>query len=359
MSVPTIANTRFQRELSKSVMATQAIGGGGFLGRYIVEALLARGERNVAIFDIRQSYSLANAKFHIGDITNIDNVNEACQGKSVVIHCASPIHGADATIYRKVNVDGTRNVIDACVKQGVRKLVYTSSASVIYNGNDLHGADETVPICEVPMDAYNDTKAQAEVMVLAANAKGNLLTTALRPSGVFGPRDTQVSYGMVQAAKRGQTGFMLGDNSTLFDFTYVENVAHAHILAADKLEASGVAGEVFIITNDEPMFFWDMPKALWAGLGHKNTMGIRIPFPIAFFIAYIVDFFVWVLRPIKKLDPTFTVFRITLFARNRYFSCEKAKKRLGYKPPVTMEEGIRRTVEYWKEVERSKTTKSE
>lgn len=84
-------------------------------------------------------------------------------------------------------------------------------------------------------------------MVLSANGKGNLLTTALRPSGVYGPRDTQVSCGMYKAAKRGQTGVMLGDNSTLFDFTYVENVAHAHILAADKLTTTtDVAGEVGI-----------------------------------------------------------------------------------------------------------------
>ena len=134
------------------------VGGGGFLGRYIVEALIARGENNITIFDIRQSYTLPPAKFHVGDITNIDNVMEACKGKTAVIHCASPIHGADATIYKKVNVDGTKNVIDACIKQGVRKLVYTSSASVIYNGNDLYAADESIPICEVPMDAYNDTK---------------------------------------------------------------------------------------------------------------------------------------------------------------------------------------------------------
>ncbi|KAJ3407852.1 hypothetical protein HDV05_005244 [Chytridiales sp. JEL 0842] len=323
------------------------IGGAGFLGRSIVEQLLSRGERDVTIFDLRQTFTDPRIKeFLTGDLTKPSDVLEATKGKTVVIHTASPHAGLPAKIQFAVNVDGTKNVIDACVKNRVRKLVYTSSASVIFNGQSLVNADESVPYCDVHMDAYNESKALAEKAVLDANGKGGLLTTAIRPSGIFGPRDVQGASSMAETAKKGRTSVQIGNNTTLFDWTYVDNAAYAHILAADKLtDKSGVGGEAFIITNDCPFFFWDFVRQLWFHLGYKRTLKYAMPVQLAFFLAFIVECIAWVLRPVVKIQPTFTVFRIKLLTNNRYFNVEKAKRLLGYKPIVSMEEGIKRTAD--------------
>jgi len=155
----------------------------------------------------------------------------------VIIHTASPVHGMGAEIYKKVNVVGTQTVIDACISHNVSKLVYTSSAGVVYNGTlDLVDVDERMEIPEVPLDAYNETKAQAEKLVLESNGKaGFLQTCALRPAGIFGEGDRQLLTGLQQVMKNGQTKFQIGDNENLFDWTYVGNVAHAHLLASDRL----------------------------------------------------------------------------------------------------------------------------
>ncbi|KAH7885034.1 3-beta hydroxysteroid dehydrogenase/isomerase family-domain-containing protein [Phlebopus sp. FC_14] len=213
------------------------IGGSGFVGRHIVEQLLARGDV-VSVFDIVQRHH--DVPFYSGDITDKQQVLDAIRksGTTCIIHTASPPHGAkDPSIYFKVNVDGTKAVIDAAVAAGVPKLVYTSSAGVVFDGNDVINLDERAPYPEKPFDAYNDSKAKGEALILEANGKGGLLTVALRPAGIFGPGDRQMMVGLYQAYQRGQTHFQVGDNNNLFDYTYVGNLAKAHLLAADKLVA--------------------------------------------------------------------------------------------------------------------------
>jgi len=108
-------------------------------------------------------------------------------GTTCIIHTASPPHGAkDPSIYYKVNVDGCKAVISAAQAAGVQKLVYTSSAGVVFDGGDVVNLDERAPFPEKPFDAYNDSKAQGEKLILEANGKGGLLTVALRPAGIFG-----------------------------------------------------------------------------------------------------------------------------------------------------------------------------
>lgn len=175
-------------------------------------------------------------------------------GATCIIHTASPPAGLnDPALYWKVNVDGTKAVIAAAISVGVRKLVFTSSAGVVFNGSDIIDVDERLPPPEKPMDAYNESKAKAEEAVLAANGEGSLLTVALRPASIFGyvtlldswqrylghtrPGDRQLMAGLYQVYERGQTHFQIGDNTNLFDWTYVGNVARAHLLAADKLSA--------------------------------------------------------------------------------------------------------------------------
>ncbi|EIW71316.1 hypothetical protein TREMEDRAFT_67694 [Tremella mesenterica DSM 1558] len=216
------------------------IGGCGFLGRYIVEQLLERGETQVAVFDLVQRHFDTNVTFYIGDISKEEDVVNAItkSNATAIIHTASPAHGLGAQVYELVNVIGTRNVIDASIEHGVKKLVYTSSAGVIYNGiHDITSADERLDFPIKPLDAYNHTKVQAEKMVLSANSK-EFKTCAIRPAGLFGPGDRQVIQGFYNVIKNGQTRFQIGDNNNLNEFTYVANAAHAHLLAIDKLDTT-------------------------------------------------------------------------------------------------------------------------
>jgi sterol-4alpha-carboxylate 3-dehydrogenase (decarboxylating) len=232
-------------------MKILVIGGGGFLGRRIVEMALERNH-SVSVFDIKKTFDDDRLDtYFVGDLGVLDDLMIAFAGIEVIIHTASPPHGANSVLYHAVNVQGTSNIITAAKRAGVPKLVFTSSASVIYNGNDLINADETTPYCDVHMDAYNESKALAELMVLESNAPGRFLTVALRPSGIFGPRDAQGSLAMAQAAKRGQWRVMIGSNDNLFDMTYVDNAAYAHILAAEKIEENnGIAGQVYLIDKN-------------------------------------------------------------------------------------------------------------
>lgn len=141
------------------------IGGGGFLGKKIVTMLLDETTDDVYVFDLRQTFSEPRLKgFITGDISNPSDVMSACKSKTIVIHTAAVIENMPTHVYWKVNVDGTRNVIDACVTCGVKKLVYTSSASVTYNGQDVRNGTEKDPYCKVHMDTYNETKVAPRVV---------------------------------------------------------------------------------------------------------------------------------------------------------------------------------------------------
>ncbi|EEB91483.1 hypothetical protein MPER_10147 [Moniliophthora perniciosa FA553] len=162
------------------------------------------------------------------DISDQEQVASALRrsGTTCIIHTASPPAGlSDPALYWKVNVDGTKAVIAAAMECGVKKLVFTSSAGVVFAGSDLIDVDERLPPPERPMDAYNESKAKAEEAVIAANGKNGLLTVALRPA---------VMAGLYRVFEDKKTHFQIGDNNRLFDWTYVGNVAHAHLLAADK-----------------------------------------------------------------------------------------------------------------------------
>ncbi|WVQ76061.1 hypothetical protein IAR50_005698 [Cryptococcus sp. DSM 104548] len=221
------------------------VGGCGFLGRHIVEQLLARGESQVSVFDIVQRHFDSNVTFFIGDLSKPEDVENALikSQATVIIDTASPTHGLGRAIYELVNITGTRTLLDAALSPSslVTKIVYTSSGGVIYSGKeDICNADERISYPEKALDPYNETKVAAEKMVLEANGQekaggGVLSTCAIRPAGIFGPGDRQMISGFYGVVKNCQTKWQIGDNTNLGDFTYVGNVAHAHLLAADKL----------------------------------------------------------------------------------------------------------------------------
>eukprot|EP01112_Ceratiomyxa_fruticulosa_P012536 TRINITY_DN3473_c0_g1_i1.p1 TRINITY_DN3473_c0_g1~~TRINITY_DN3473_c0_g1_i1.p1 ORF type:complete len:350 (+),score=82.28 TRINITY_DN3473_c0_g1_i1:196-1245(+) len=330
------------------------VGGGGFLGRYIVEQLLERGEKNVRVFDLRQTFSDDRIQFFTGDIRKASDVEVALKGVDCVFNTVSPPHGNKYELYYTVNVDGTKVLLEESAKAGVKKFIHTSSSSVVFAGKDLKGVNETQPYPKKHIDPYNYTKELAERAVIEDNGNNGLLTVALRPSGIFGPRDAQAWPAIIDVAKQGKWKYQFGDGKNLSDWTYVENVAQAHILAADKIKkGSGIDGEVFIITNDEPIPTFDMIKFAYKEMGFGEPY-ITIPLGIVWYASILIDIIVWLLSPFVTLHPNFTFFRIASASCYRYFDISKAKKVLGYKPKVPLKVGMQKTLQYFKNLENDK-----
>lgn len=351
--------------MATSMDSVLLIGGAGFLGLHIVQQFWEQSPRpEIHVFDIRPlpdkiskyfTFDPKKIHVHVGDLTSKDDVTKAIKesNPSVIVHSASPIHGLGQEIYEKVNIHGTKNLIECAKEQKIRALVYTSSAGVIFNGEDVHNADETWPIPEVPMDGYNETKAIAENMVLKANSPSeNFYTVALRPAGIFGPGDRQLVPGLRQVLERGQTKFQVGDNNNLFDWTYAGNVADSHVLAAQKLldpkTVSDVGGETFFITNDTPSYFWTLARTVWKADGHVDNYNIVLSRPVAIAVGYLSEFF----SKLSGKEPGLTPFRVKIVCAYRYHNITKAKTILGYKPKVELEEGIRYTLDWMDETKK-------
>ena len=197
-----------------------------------------------------------------------------------VIHVASPSPTCrNAVLFRSVNIDGTKVLIDACLAAGVQRFVYTSSASVVFDGRDQLNLDETCPPPTAALDDYTMSKLAAEKIVLASNCS-KLFTCAIRPHGIFGARDPHFLPVLAETGRKGKSKFVIGDGANLVDFTYVENVAYAHALAAVMLGPQSVVnGREYFITNQEPMFFWEFITRMQRGWGWTQPW-INLPVAI-------------------------------------------------------------------------------
>ncbi|KAF9201356.1 erg26, C-3 sterol dehydrogenase [Haplosporangium sp. Z 27] len=323
-------------------------GGNGFLGRWIVAELIKRTDYSITILDIFIPTNVEKndrITYISGDITDANAVQQALKGHDICMHVASPPHHFPADKFKRINIQGTQNVIDACLAENVGRLIYTSSASVLQDGGPLVNADETFPIPKTFIETYSETKAIAEGMVLKANCD-QLLTCSLRPSGIFGPGDSQGTPGFMDVMKKGQHVLQIGDNSGLFDWTYVENVAYSHVLAAQKLlPGTNVAGQAYFITNGSPVPFWNHPRALMAEKKVVAPYLIIINFHAALVIAFLSEMASMIKRLLgKEAKEGFTRVRVRYISYNRYFNITKAKTLLGYEPVVSYKEGIKRTM---------------
>lgn len=354
------------------------VGGCGFLGHHIVSQLLKSYSAEVSVLDLRVNRNrFPSVSYYAGDITSPTDVRSVLEAVKprILIHTASPTFAADgdfSALYEKVNVDGTRNLLE-CAGQArcVKAFVYTSSASVIHDTvSDLVYADETWPVLRSPVqrEKYSETKGIADELVLAANRKyGDMLTTCLRPAGIFGEGDIQQTPGILAVYDRGLWRIQLGNNDNLFDFTYVGNVAHAHILAAVALmnthaqstppsSDKRVDGEAFFITNDQPYKFWDFTRAVWAAAGHQvdpKDVWV-IPKGLGLMIATLIEWIFWVIF-LGKRRPKLTRDKFVYSTLDRTYCIDKAKSRLGYRPEVEITEGIRRTLKWLENEKREKT----
>ncbi|MFN0018592.1 MAG: NAD-dependent epimerase/dehydratase family protein [Pirellulaceae bacterium] len=313
-------------------------GAGGFLGQAITRQLMAQGHKVRAL--ARGDYptlTQLGVQALRGDIQDAAAVEQACRGIDAVFHVAAiaGIWGKWRTYYG-INTLGTRNVIAACRKHSIPRLIYTSSPSVTFAATDQCNIDESAPYAKRWLAHYPHTKALAEQEVLAAN-DSNLLTCALRPHLIWGPGDQHLIPRLLSRARAGQLR-RVGAGKNLIDAVYVENAAAAHLLAAGKLEAgSPVCGKAYFITNGEPVNCWDWINEILSLAG--------VP-PVAKSISYRAAYAAGaVLEGIWKLtgrlgEPRMTRFLAAQLATSHYYNITAARRDLGFEPAISMAAGM-------------------
>jgi nucleoside-diphosphate-sugar epimerase len=329
----------------KTPMHVLVTGGGGFLGRYIVEQLLARGDQ-VRSFGRGKYPELAALGVEVvrGDIADRESVLNACAGVNAVIHAAAlPGIAVRWAPYEQANIRGTEHVLEGCRTHGVSRLVCTSSPSVVFAGVDQCGVDEQAPYDFAWMEAngahYSRSKAIAEQALLAANG-ATLRTCALRPHLIWGPRDNHLIPRLIDRARTGRLR-RVGDGGNHVDTIYVENAAAAHLQALDALSAdnSRVAGKAYFLSQGSSVNCWDWIDEILAL--------IDLP-PVAKSISYASArragrlceaMFRWFHI---KAEPPMSRFLAAQLATSHWFDISAARRDFGYAPAISTSEGMRR-----------------
>lgn len=325
-------------------------GGGGFLGGALVQKLTARGDE-VRSFSRTRYPELDRLGVHQiqGDLQNPSAVKDACRGIDLVFHVAAKagIWG-DYREYHAINTLGTLHVIDACRVQGVNRLVHTSSPSVIFNGKDMEGVDESIGYPPHHHAAYPATKAMAEQAVIEAGRQ-DFLTICLRPHLIWGPGDNHLVPRILARASQLR---IVGKGDNLVDTTYIDNAAAAHLLAADRLACNPhLSGKVYFISQGDPLPLWEMVNAILKA-GGKPPITRHIPYRSAWTIGFILE---WIYRLLRlKGEPRMTRFVANELASAHWFNIDAARKDLGYTPEVSISEGLRRLSEWLENLSGSK-----
>jgi nucleoside-diphosphate-sugar epimerase len=315
-------------------------GAGGFIGGGIAEALV-RGGHTVTALQRGDYPALAALGVNVvrGDVADGEAVARAVEGHDVVFHVAAlaTAWGALADFHR-VNVQGTEAVIAACRRAGVSRLVYTSSPSVVFDGRDMAGVDESVPYPAHHEAPYPATKADAERRVLAANGPA-LATVALRPHLVWGPRDPHFLPRLVARRRAGRL-LRIGDGRNMVDGTYIDNAVAAHLLAAQRLAPGApCAGKAYFIANGEPMPAWELVDGLLEAAGEPRVVG-AVPAWLAYGVGAVLEGMHGLL-PLPG-EPAMTRWVARELATTHWFDLAAARRDLGYEPAVSTREGLDR-----------------
>ena len=319
-------------------------GGGGFVGSAIVGQLVAKGVE-VAVFG-RNFYphlEVFGVRQFQGDLLDSNLLIRYMQGYDTVFHVAAKagIWGPKSE-FEQTNVTGTRNVLGACFANGVRALVYTSTPSVVFNRHDINGEDEKLPYARQFLCYYASSKAVAEQMVLASDSEV-LRTCAIRPHLVWGPGDPHLIPRIIARGKSGKLQ-VVGNGMNMVDISYIDNVAEAHILAAENLYSTATAGgNAYFISQGEPVCLWPWINNLFARL---NIAPVRkkMSSGSAYMIGTLFEgLYMWF--NIEK-EPPMTRFLAEQLAKSHWFSIDRARRDLGFEPRISTAEGMDRLVRW-------------
>ncbi len=328
-------------------MQALVTGGGGFLGRAIVEQLLARGDTVRTLARGRYPALEALGATPIQhDLRNPDGLAAHLEGVDVVFHVASKtgVWGA-AEDFFSINVGGTENLLAAARAAGVRRFVYTSSPSATFSGGDAENATEAdCPYPDHFEAPYPESKAQAEQRVLAANGP-ELATTALRPHLIWGPRDPHILPRLMLRRQQGRL-MRVGNGRNKVGITYVDNAAAAQLQAADQLApGSANAGKAYFITDPEPVVLWTWIDQFLLRVG-LDPVPRSISPGMATLAGTVLE---WIWRTFDRPgEPPMTRFVAKELSTSHWYDLSAARHDFGYTPVVDPEEGLARAVAWFR-----------
>lgn len=334
-----------RQAVNENIKSALVTGGNGFVGRAIVKQLLEDGVKCRVIG--RNPYpelEKLGVECVVGNISDDKAMSVATEGVDTVFHVAAlaGIWGKWQDYY-ETNVLGTSSVIKAC-QNGVKRLVYTSTPSVVFDRESIENGDESLPYPDKFLCHYAKSKVAAEKMLLSANSD-TLLTAAIRPHLVWGPGDPHLIPRLIEARLAGRLK-VVGKKDNLVDISYVDNVAYSHILAANNLATTKTAaGRPYFISQEEPVNLWEWLDDLFEQLGVPR-LDSQVSFPLAYAAGGLLECVYTVLG--KKEEPPMTRFVAEQLAKSHYFSISNAQKDLGYEPLVSTEEGVKRLVDAYK-----------
>lgn len=325
----------------KSCLVT---GGGGFVGRALVKQLVALGVQ-VRVIGRNPYPDLEDlgVRCYVGNICNREAMTTASKNVDAVFHVAAlaGIWGEWQEYYR-TNVLGTENVIASCKSNNVPRLIYTSTPSVVFDRKDIINGTEELPYATKFLCNYARSKVMAEKMVLGSNSP-TLLTIALRPHLIWGPGDPHLLPRLIESGRK-KLLKIVGDGTNLVDISYIENVAHAHVLAAVNLATNKTAaGKPYFISQDAPVNLWNWINDLFVEM-NIPVVDKTVSFSTAYRAGALLE---WIHKHFRtNKEPKMTRFLAEQLAKSHYFSTSKALEDLQYEPLISTEEGMRRTIKW-------------
>jgi sterol-4alpha-carboxylate 3-dehydrogenase (decarboxylating) len=343
------------------------IGGSGFLGKRLV-TMIGGGDGSlepppqwprfghVHVLDRASYVDDAQAKRErdkrgisfssaIGDVRSKEDLRAALRDAHTVFHLASLVDVGlkKNAALEETNVVGTYNVIEICQELGIPFLVYTSSEDVVFSETPVSGGDESLPYPRKPLHDYVRTKIEGERAVLKADGERGLRTCVIRPVHIYGPNDPHAIVQSLEAFAERRVPFLLGDGSARFDVVHVDNVAHAHLLAAAKLHdpatRDSVGGRAYFAGEGNAPNYFDFLRPFAEACGIPMPR-LRLPAPAVLVLARAME----IVHRLTGLEVPFHRFHYHILVKDFFFSNANAQRELGYRPIVPKEEGMAQTV---------------
>ena len=330
--------------MKKNIIVT---GAAGFLGARVGKFLAKQyPEFNIITTSRRNEKEKElienQCEFISGDLCNVSFCETLTLNASYVIHCAalSSPYG-NYQDFHQANVIATQNLLNASLKNGVKRFIFISTPSIYFNFNDRFEVKENEPLPEKMVNHYAQTKLMAEKYVLDMHGKG-IETIALRPRAIIGAEDTVIFPRALEAYNQGKLK-IIGTGNNICDFTCARNVIEAIICAINaKQEALGNA---YNITDGEPTCIWDALNFTLTSLD-KKPIKQKVPYKLALLVAGIIEGKAKLFN--QKKEPPLTRYGIGILAHNFTLDISEAKNKLGYQPVLKTMEGIKEYIEWHK-----------
>lgn len=330
-------------------------GAAGFLGSNLVRGLLDEGVRVRALVrntPLRLQHP--NLEIVRGSVEDADRMKELCEGVDTLFHTAAFLAmlggSAASKRYREqayaANVGGVENLIVGCETNGVRRFVHTSSIDVCFNSEVDLNIGENTPYATNMSCLYTETKIEGEKRVLEANGRGDLLTTVLRPDGIYGPGNSVMLEEMFEQVTKGRLVATIGYPGAIHDHVYIDNLVDAHITVAKHLEPGArVCGSAYFVTDNHPKPLFEFMRPLIEGLGYKMPR-INIPYPP---VLGFLRLWQWLHFRVGVPAPPFTPHEVRKLAISHRASSEAATRDFGYSPKVAPEEAMARCLAHYRD----------